>query len=153
MTDYEMANTGQNTQSEGSNIRKKVHLMWTADRDDVLLDALLDEQSKGNRINGSWTTSAYINVEKVLQEKLGNNYMKAHVKNKMKTLKTNFNLCYELFRGLSGFSWNPTTQLFEAEEEVWKDLLEVISSNVMFIISSMLDYSFMYYVDSKSRRH
>ena len=61
-----MADKGENTQSERANIPKKVHLLWTPDKDDVLLDALLDEQSKGNRINGSWTSNAYINVERVL---------------------------------------------------------------------------------------
>ena len=125
-----MASKGQNTQSEGTNIPKKVHLLWAPDRDDILLDALLDEQAIENRNGGSWTSSAYANVERVLQSKLGTNYTKAHVKNRMKPLKTNFNLCYELFKGLSGFSWNPTTLLFEAEEEVWKELLEVIPTNV-----------------------
>ena len=110
----QMANKGQNTQSERTNIPKKVHLFWTPDKDDILLDALLDEQA----IGGSWTSSAYANIEKVLQSKLEKNYTKAHVKNRMKTLKTNFNLCYELFKGLSGFSWNSTTLLFEAEDEV-----------------------------------
>ena len=125
-----MVDKGQNTQSERTNIPKKVHLLWTPDKNDVLLDALLDEQAKGNWIDGSWTSSAYANVERLLQSKLENNYTKAHVKNRMKTLKMNFNLCYELFRGLSGFSWNPTTLLFEAEDEDWGELLEVIPSNV-----------------------
>ena len=52
----QMADKGQNTQSERTNIPKKVHLLWTPAKDDVLFDALLDEQAKGNRIGDSWTS-------------------------------------------------------------------------------------------------
>jgi hypothetical protein len=50
---------------------------------------------------------------------------KQHIKNRMKTMKDHFAESYDLFGSLSGFSWNSTTRRFEAEEEVWKDLIRV----------------------------
>lgn len=52
---------------------------------------------------------------------------KAHLKNRLKTLKYHFAQCYDLFRGidLSGFSLNSETKLFEATKDVWDQLIAV----------------------------
>ena len=39
----------------------------------------------------------------------------------------NFNTCLDIFKGLSSFSWNPKTKLFDVEPEVWNDLIKVLS--------------------------
>ena len=92
-----------------------------------MIDALLEEQLKGNRSNGTWSTTAFNNVVKTLTEKLQFPFEKDHVKNCMKTLKSNFFACHELFNGLtmSGFAWNLETQLWEAENEVLKKFIQV----------------------------
>ena len=100
--------------------------MWNAERDGLLLDVLLEEDSKGNRIDGTWMSIAYANIVKVLREKIGYKYHKENIKNHMKTIKTNFHTCNELFKHLSGFSWDPITELFEAEAEVWDEVLKVL---------------------------
>ncbi|WJX69211.1 hypothetical protein P8452_53489 [Trifolium repens] len=48
---------------------------------------------------------------------------KQHIKNRIKIMKDHFVESYELFGSLIGFSWNSITRRFEAEEEVWKDLI------------------------------
>ena len=50
---------------------------------------------------------------------------KSNIKNHIKTLKGTFHSCYDLFKNMSGFAWNPITELFEAEDEVWEPLIEV----------------------------
>lgn len=107
---------------------KKDNVTWNEYWDEVLLDALLGEQLKGNRPNGTWSSTAFNNVLKTLNEKLKFPFVKDHVKNRMKTLKSNFFACHEIFNGLtmSGFAWNPESQLWEAENEVWKELIQVI---------------------------
>jgi len=32
---------------------------------------------------------------------------------------------HDLFSGLSGFSWNESTKVFDANDEVWVDLIKV----------------------------
>ncbi|KAG6484756.1 hypothetical protein ZIOFF_053281 [Zingiber officinale] len=49
---------------------------------------------------------------------------KDHLKNRMKTLKTNFNSCYDLFKNASGVQWHAKSKRFEAKEEVWKQLID-----------------------------
>lgn len=105
---------------------KRETVKWTEQMDVVLIDALLEQHVNGNRVDGTFTTSAYNNVLKICQEELKYPFDKDHLKNRIKTLKSNFNGIHDLFKGLSGFAWNPTTKLFEAEPEVWNALIEVI---------------------------
>ncbi|XP_052111525.1 uncharacterized protein LOC127742833 [Arachis duranensis] len=60
---------------------------------------------------------AYANVVKTLSIAIGPHITKNHIKNRMKTLQDHFAETYDLFHHLSGFSWNPVTRKFEAEEE------------------------------------
>ncbi|KAI9153706.1 hypothetical protein LWI28_015372 [Acer negundo] len=77
-------------------------------------------------VHGNFTSKAYENIVLELREKLGVDINKDKVKNRMKSLKTNFSECYDLFNksGLSGFAWNLETKIWSAEPEVWENLLE-----------------------------
>ncbi|XP_059664096.1 uncharacterized protein LOC132309849 [Cornus florida] len=108
---------------------KKDAIKWTEEVDGILLDALLEQQENGNRVDGTFTSTAYSNVVKICSQKLGYPFDKDHVKNRMKTMKNNFNTCYDLFKNLSGISWSPETKLFKAEPEVWKALIEAKPSS------------------------
>ncbi|XP_074374398.1 uncharacterized protein LOC141714799 [Apium graveolens] len=102
-------------------------LMWTPQMDEFFLQAMLTQQYHGNRIDGTFTSTAYTNMVNELHEKLNMNFSKSHLKNRLKTLKDHFAQYYDLFRGvgLSGFAWNSETKLFEADNEVWDSLIEV----------------------------
>jgi len=50
---------------------------------------------------------------------------KNNVKNRQKSLKDGWRDIHDLFGGLSGFALNQNTKLFEAEDEVWSDLIKV----------------------------
>ena len=61
---------------EGSEDAMRNNVVWNAERDELLLDALLEEQSKGNRIDRTWMSIAYAKIVKVLSEKIGYKYHK-----------------------------------------------------------------------------
>ncbi|GAU43825.1 hypothetical protein TSUD_399180 [Trifolium subterraneum] len=61
-------------------------LSWNRAMDDALVDAFMHEFEKGNKVNGTFTTTAYDNITA--------------------------EIC-----GMSGFSWNQITQLWDAEPE------------------------------------
>ena len=107
-------------------------LRWTDEMDAAFLDALIEECGKGNRVDGTFTTTAYDNTLTVLRSSFGNHLRKDNLKNRLKTLKDHFGACYDLFHGLSGFSRNPITKMFEAKQEVWRELVKVII--LMYII-------------------
>lgn len=69
---------------------KKDTVKRTEVMDVVLIDALLEQQINGNRVNRTFTTTAYNNVLQI-----------CNLKNRIKTLKINFNPCHDLFKGLN----------------------------------------------------
>ncbi|XP_028077837.1 uncharacterized protein At2g29880-like [Camellia sinensis] len=93
--------------------------------DDALIDALYHQHVEGNRVNGTFTTSAYDKIVKELREMYNLDLDKAKVKNRLKTIKEHFAECYDSFKHTSGFAWSPVTRMFTTEPEVWEALIEV----------------------------
>ena len=124
---------------------RKDNVKWSEQMDIVLIDALLEQQVNGNRVDGTFTTTAYNNVLKICRDELNYPFDKDHLKNQLKTLKTNFNICHDLFKGLSGFAWNPNTKLFEAEPEVWTTFIEISFwyVNGIFMLAMLLAILFI----------
>ncbi|XVF80565.1 hypothetical protein PTKIN_Ptkin15bG0083900 [Pterospermum kingtungense] len=87
---------------------------------------MLEEEHKGNWPNGTWSTMAYDNMLRVLTTTFGRHTTKINIKNRTRTLKKTFYECKDLFHGLSGFTRNPTTKMFDAESKVWEQLIEAI---------------------------
>ena len=98
---------------------------WTTDMDFILLNAMVDEARRGSRIDGSWTTQGYNNIVLALHEAGLPAITKNNVKNRQKCLKDRWREVHDLFSGLSGFGWNQATKCFEAEDEVWENLIQV----------------------------
>lgn len=105
--------------SKGDNVKREM-LKWTPQMDGYFIQSMLTQDYLGNRIDGTFTSSAYTNMVKELCEKLNMDFYKTHLKNHLHTLKDHFTQCYDLFGGvgLSGIVWNYETKLFEAENEV-----------------------------------
>ena len=92
---------------------------------------------KVNRHDGTFTIQAYNNIMQVLTPVLGSRLEKAHIKNRVKTLKKKFAECKDLFHGLSGFAWNAETCMFEATHEVWMAFIQVYQFAIQ-VINSIL---------------
>ncbi|XP_076930186.1 uncharacterized protein LOC143594869 [Bidens hawaiensis] len=105
---------------------KKEQLKWTKNMDNAFIQSMITQQDNGNRVNGNFTTKAYNNMVEELSTKLQMNFTKNHLKNRLKTLKSRFSQWYDVLRetSLSGFSWNSTTHLIEASDEVWEKLID-----------------------------
>ncbi|CAI9277491.1 unnamed protein product [Lactuca saligna] len=86
---------------------------------------MMTQDEKGSRISGSFIPQAYNNMVEELNQKFGKSLTKNHLKNRLKTLKSSFSQWYDIFHetSLSGFGWNYETQLIEADEEVWANLI------------------------------
>ncbi|KAK1434505.1 hypothetical protein QVD17_00248 [Tagetes erecta] len=104
---------------------KKEQLKWTENMDNAFIQSMITQQENGHRINGTFTSHAYTNMVEELRTKLQLDFTKNHLKNRLKTLKDRFSHWYNMLRemSLSGFSWNPSTQLIEADDEVWASLI------------------------------
>ncbi|XP_022031205.2 uncharacterized protein LOC110932156 [Helianthus annuus] len=80
-------------------------------------------------------------------------FTKAHLKNRLKTLKNRFSAWYDMFQGtsLSGFSWNPETQLIEAEDEVWQKLIDSKPKAAALKTKKVTNYDEMLQLFAKDR--
>ncbi|KAI5409331.1 L10-interacting MYB domain-containing protein [Lathyrus oleraceus] len=100
-------------------------LSWTRVKDDALVDAFMHEYEKGNKVSDIFGATTYENIAVELTALFGNKVDKMEIKNRWKTLKRNFTEYYDIFKGgMSGFSWNSTTQIWDAESEVWDAFIE-----------------------------
>ncbi|CAI9302075.1 unnamed protein product [Lactuca saligna] len=115
-----------NKQEPTVNTGKKSLLNWTEHMDAAFVDAMVQQQEKGNRPYKNFTSQAYTNMIEELNKKLTMNLTKSHLKNRLKTLKSTFSQRYDMFNriSLSGFGWIADTQLIEADEEVWDNLIK-----------------------------
>ncbi|GKD72103.1 Myb/SANT-like domain-containing protein, partial [Tanacetum coccineum] len=112
------------SKNNGATIKRELFI-WTPVMDEAFIELMIREQNKGNRPDGTFTPQAYANmVEELSLHKP--DIKKENLQNRLKTLKGNFAQYYDIFRGtsLSGFSWNPITNLMDAEEEVWEALIK-----------------------------
>ncbi|XP_071731091.1 uncharacterized protein [Rutidosis leptorrhynchoides] len=103
------------------NTGKREQIVWTPQMDSAFIRAMVKEQDKGNRLDGTFTPKAYSNMVEELSRNLNKDINKGHLKNRLKTIKKHVANFYDVFHG--GFSWNPVTKLLEAKEEVWDELI------------------------------
>jgi len=108
-----------------SSVGPREFMKWTEDMDEKLLNAMIEEARLGNRVDGSWTSQAYSNIVTNLHQAGFVGVTKNHVKNRQKVLKEKWREVHDLFSSLSGFAWSPLSRRFQAEDEVWEDLIQV----------------------------
>ncbi|KAJ8625692.1 hypothetical protein MRB53_034222 [Persea americana] len=87
----------------------------------------------------------------VLTPVLGSRLEKAHVKNRVKTLKKKFAECKDLFHGLSGFAWNAETCMFEATHEVWMAFIQAKPSASKWMNKPVRNYGKLYDIYGEDR--
>nr|GEV39569.1 putative nuclease HARBI1 [Tanacetum cinerariifolium] len=112
---------------------KKESFLWNEQMDVAFIEAMLKEQNTGNRPNETFSPHAYNNMVKALSGKFNITFDKDKLKNRIKTLKKYFNQFHDVFQGvaLSGYAWNSSTMLIEAEDDVWEALKKIISALAM----------------------
>ncbi|KAK1397457.1 Myb/SANT-like domain-containing protein [Heracleum sosnowskyi] len=139
--------------AKDGDVVKREQLIWTPIMDSLFIQSMLNQQYEGHRIDGTFTSQAYVNMVAEMRQKLNIELNKAHLKNRLKTLKEHFAQCYDLFRGvgLSGFSWNSETKLFEATDDVWDQLLVVKLDAIKWKTKPILNYNELEELFAKDR--
>ncbi|XP_021999530.1 uncharacterized protein LOC110896568 [Helianthus annuus] len=128
-------------------------MMWTETMDNAFIQSMITQETNGYRIGGNFTPQVYKNMVAELSTNLQMTFTKAHLKNRLKTLKHRFSAWYDMFQGtsLSGFSWNPETQLIEAVDEVWQKLIDSKSKVVALKTKNVTNYHEMLELFAKDR--
>lgn len=79
---------------------------------------------KGQKIDGSFTSSAYGVASNAVSTKFSIHCGSSHVRNWLKTLKRNLAMAKDMLTTDSGFGYNHSTQLIEATIGVWAAYLK-----------------------------
>ncbi|KAJ9678671.1 hypothetical protein PVL29_020759 [Vitis rotundifolia] len=128
MDDGSMSSS-QMEHSEGFEVHKSVsekkNLTWIDEMDNFLVDRLMEQMHKGQKIGGVFTKTAYVIVAREIGENFELSCNSEHIKNRMKTLKKNFYAAQEVLQSGSGFGFNESTQMIEATTEVWTTYTKV----------------------------
>ncbi|KAI4308230.1 hypothetical protein L6164_031327 [Bauhinia variegata] len=98
-------------------------LRWTDEMDHWLGKTLLDQVSRGYKIDKILPTEAYETAVSSLNAKFGLNLTKDHIKNRLKTRKKQYEQIKELLSH-SGFKWDETQKIVIANDSTWNDYIK-----------------------------
>ncbi|XP_028116200.1 uncharacterized protein At2g29880-like [Camellia sinensis] len=119
--------------------------------DVVLIDSLLDQMLKGQKIGGSFTSSAYRAASNAVSTKFSVHCDSSHVRNRLKTLKRNFAMAKDMLTTDSGFGYNHSTQLIEATTGVWATYLKAKPKASQFRLAPIQNFQKLCQLFEKDR--
>ncbi|GFY91640.1 hypothetical protein Acr_08g0000360 [Actinidia rufa] len=86
--------------------------------DQYLIDLLLDQVLRGNKIGHAFITQAWNEIVKSFNSKFGSHYDKEVLKSRYKHLRQQYS-DVKILLDQSGFSWDENQEMVTAEEYVW----------------------------------
>ncbi|RWR73107.1 L10-interacting MYB domain-containing-like protein isoform X2 [Cinnamomum micranthum f. kanehirae] len=119
--DVECINVGKSSGKKYGR-REKKNTTWMESADEYLVDILIEQINLGRNDRTGWTTKRWREIERKMKEKYGRECVKDKIKNRLRTLKHNYNHIKTLM-GLSGFGWDDVTKKVTASDQVWDDYI------------------------------
>jgi len=104
---------------------------WTPPMDHYLIDLLLEQVHRGNKLGQTFITQAWIDMVTSFNAKFNSHHDKDVLKNRYKHLKRQYNDVKILLQ-LSGFSWDETREMVTADDHVWDAYTKVNYSAFYF---------------------
>ncbi|XP_077229800.1 uncharacterized protein LOC143862629 [Tasmannia lanceolata] len=102
--------------------RRKKNNSWNDDMDRHLIVAIQHQIAEGQKAPNGFKDAAYSGAAQELTTVLKKQTTKDHVKNRLKTMKTNYRFLNTIVN-LSGFGWDPQLKKISVEEQVKNDYL------------------------------
>ncbi|XP_017983022.1 PREDICTED: L10-interacting MYB domain-containing protein isoform X1 [Theobroma cacao] len=96
----------------------RTRTFWTPPMDRYLIDLLLDQVHRGNKLGQTFITQAWIDMVTSFNVKFGSHYDKDVLKNRYKHLRRLYN-DIKILLEQSGFSWDEARDMVSAEDSVW----------------------------------
>ncbi|XWS26143.1 hypothetical protein CRYUN_Cryun26dG0005600 [Craigia yunnanensis] len=96
----------------------RTRTFWTPPMDRYLIDLLLDQVHRGNKLGQTFITQAWIDMVTSFNVKFGSHYDKDVLKNRYKHLRRLYN-DIKILLEQSGFSWDEARDMVTAEDSVW----------------------------------
>jgi hypothetical protein len=100
-------------------------VFWSDRMNEYLIDSLLHQQAIGNRSESKFSSVAYDSIITGVGERFGVVIDRNNIKNRLKHIKESFNECRNLLGEDNRFRWCPESRRFNADPNVWRELIEV----------------------------
>ncbi|XP_059592277.1 L10-interacting MYB domain-containing protein isoform X3 [Vitis vinifera] len=110
------AGEGRESQTPTGSDRSRTY--WTPPMDRYLIDLLLDQVHRGNKLGQTFITQAWADMVASFNSKFRSHHDKDVLKNRFKHLRRQYNDIKILLQQ-SGFSWDETREMVTAEDHVW----------------------------------
>ncbi|KAJ0029852.1 hypothetical protein Pint_12524 [Pistacia integerrima] len=110
------AGEGKGSQTPTGNDRTRTY--WTPPMDRYLIDLLLDQVRRGNKLGQTFISQAWSDMITSFNEKFLSHHDKDVLKNRYKHLRRLYNEIKNLLQH-SGFSWDETRDMVTAEDHIW----------------------------------
>ncbi|XP_031279759.1 uncharacterized protein LOC116138158 [Pistacia vera] len=107
---------GKGSQTPTGNDRTRTY--WTPPMDRYLIDLLLDQVRRGNKLGQTFISQAWSDMITSFNEKFLSHHDKDVLKNRYKHLRRLYNEIKNLLQH-SGFSWDETRDMVTAEDHIW----------------------------------
>ncbi|OWM86815.1 hypothetical protein CDL15_Pgr015851 [Punica granatum] len=107
---------GKDSQNRPSGDRTRTY--WTPPMDRYLVDLLLDQLLKGNKLGQTFITQAWTEMTASFNTTFRSKYERDVLKNRYKHLRKQFNEIKNLLKQ-DGFSWDESKEMLTAEDPVW----------------------------------
>ncbi|KAI8027089.1 L10-interacting MYB domain-containing protein [Camellia lanceoleosa] len=111
-------NIGEGKEAQAPSFSNCTRTFWTLPVDHYLIDLLLDQVLRGNKIGHAFITQAWNEMVKSFNSKFGSHYDKEVLKSRYKHLREQYN-DLKILLDQNGFSWDETQEMVTAEEYVW----------------------------------
>ncbi|KAL5547743.1 hypothetical protein UlMin_002974 [Ulmus minor] len=112
-------------------------IFWSEEEDKLLIESVLELHDEGRfKAEGNFKARHLKALERKLHNKLPGCDLQArpHIKSRMKTLKTHFQVVHEMLIGpnCSGFGWDAEKKIVTAEKLVWDAYLQILINTIFF---------------------
>lgn len=111
----------------------RTRTFWTPPMDRYLIDLLLDQVNRGNKLGQTFITQSWIDMVTSFNVKFGSHYDKDVLKNRYKHLRRLYN-DIKILLEQSGFSWDGARDMVTAEDSVWDAYIKVIGDFFSFLV-------------------
>ncbi|PKI66431.1 hypothetical protein CRG98_013233 [Punica granatum] len=118
-----------------SQVSKSGKRTWTLAEDAVLVSCMIDLRNMGTHNADTGFKSGYLlELEKMLLEKLSNCGIKVrpHIESRLKTLKREWAIVYDMMLNTSGFGWDSTRKMVTVEDDVWETYVAIIKTSSIY---------------------
>lgn len=114
---------GEGKESQPSGYERS-RTFWTPPMDRYLIDLLLDQVYKGNKVGQTFISQAWVDMATSFNVKFNSHHDKDVLKNRYKHLRRQHN-DIKFLLGQTGFTWDETREMVTAEDNIWDAYIKV----------------------------